>query len=405
MKKDVTVRSSAAEYLTFITASGESQVEAIYFDENVWLTQKMMGVLYDVEANTITYHLQKAFRSLELDENSVTRKFRVTASDGKSYDTKHYNLKAIIAVGNKVDSPKAVQFRKWANNIIEEYTIKGFAMDDERLKNGGTVLTKKYFEELLELYQRDGFSQGYYRQHNGRNMVALENLKQQKKEKGVCQRDEALFHTLKKEYTEKKLQEKINGTLMLYTGAPAILDLEYDKIRVSVEGDRLEMAQNQALTQERIRKQMMKTGNTPFYFENLEIQTDEQGFLPMQSLNELRRKGLSLLEEQYLNSFKRTLPEKTGEQNNNYAESKSSELETSEEIYYYASVETREQLSAVLERPEIAGVYFDSTLVWGNSVEQKLDQIVEGIHKKKKEAYLMLPYILRKEKTQIPKGS
>ena len=81
MKKDVTVRSSAAEYLTFITASGESQVEAIYFDENVWLTQKMMGVLYDVEANTITYHLQKAFRSLELDENSVTRKFRVTASD------------------------------------------------------------------------------------------------------------------------------------------------------------------------------------------------------------------------------------------------------------------------------------------------------------------------------------
>ena len=150
MKKDVTVRSSAAEYLTFITASGESQVEAIYFDENVWLTQKMMGVLYDVEANTITYHLQKAFRSLELDENSVTRKFRVTASDGKSYDTKHYNLKAIISVGNKVDSPKAVQFRKWANNVIEEYTIKGFAMDDERLKNGGTVLTKKYFEELID---------------------------------------------------------------------------------------------------------------------------------------------------------------------------------------------------------------------------------------------------------------
>ena len=160
MKKDVTVRSSAAEYLTFITASGESQVEAIYFDENVWLTQKMMGVLYDVEANTITYHLQKAFRSLELDENSVTRKFRVTASDGKSYDTKHYNLKAIISVGNKVDSPKAVQFRKWANNVIEEYTIKGFAMDDERLKNGGTVLTKKYFEELIdEMKAKKGVSQ------------------------------------------------------------------------------------------------------------------------------------------------------------------------------------------------------------------------------------------------------
>lgn len=150
MKKEITVRSSAAEYLTFITASGESQVEAIYFEENVWLSQKMMGLLYDVESNTITYHLQKAFRDCELEEASVTRKFRVTATDGKNYDTKHYNLKAIIAVGNKVDSPKAVQFRKWANDIIEQYTIKGFAIDDDRLKNSGTILTKQYFEELLE---------------------------------------------------------------------------------------------------------------------------------------------------------------------------------------------------------------------------------------------------------------
>ena len=150
MEKELAIRSSAAEYLTFITASGESQVDAIYFEENVWLTQKMMGLLYDVEANTITYHLQKAFKDCELDEEAVTRKFRVTASDGKNYNTKHYNLKAIIAVGNKVDSPKAVQFRKWANDIIEQYTIKGFAIDDERLKNGGTVLTKQYFEELLE---------------------------------------------------------------------------------------------------------------------------------------------------------------------------------------------------------------------------------------------------------------
>lgn len=150
MEKELAIRSSAAEYLTFITASGESQVDAIYYEENVWLTQKMMGLLYDVEANTITYHLQKAFKDCELDEEAVTRKFRVTASDGKNYNTKHYNLKAIIAVGNKVDSPKAVQFRKWASDIIEQYTIKGFAIDDERLKNGGTVLTKQYFEELLE---------------------------------------------------------------------------------------------------------------------------------------------------------------------------------------------------------------------------------------------------------------
>ena len=144
------VRSSAAEYLTFITATGKSDVNAVYFDENVWLTQKMMGLLYNVETHTINYHLKKLFADGEIDEGSVIRKFRITAADGKSYNTNHYNLSAIIAVGNKVDSPRAVQFRKWANHIIEEFTVKGFAMDDERLKNGGTVLTKDYFKEQLE---------------------------------------------------------------------------------------------------------------------------------------------------------------------------------------------------------------------------------------------------------------
>ena len=144
------VRSSAAEYLTFITATGESDVNAVYFDENVWLTQKMIGVLYNVGTNTINYHLKKIFTDREVDENSVIRKFRITATDGKTYNTNHYNLSAIIAVGNKVDSPRAIQFRKWANHIIEEFTVKGFAMDDERLKNFGTVLTKDYFKEQLE---------------------------------------------------------------------------------------------------------------------------------------------------------------------------------------------------------------------------------------------------------------
>ena len=154
MKKDKReisiVRSSAAEYLTFITATGQSDVNAVYCDENVWLTQKMMGLLYNVETHTINYQLKKIFADGEIDENSVIRKFRITAADGKTYNTNHYNLSAIIAVGNKVDSPRAVQFRKWANRIIEEFTVKGFAMDDERLKNGGTILTKDYFKEQLE---------------------------------------------------------------------------------------------------------------------------------------------------------------------------------------------------------------------------------------------------------------
>ena len=108
------VRSSAAEYLTFVAASGAGGVEALYADETVWLSQKMMGVLYDVNVRTVNEHLQKIFSDNELQEVSVIRKFRITASDGKNYDTLHYNLSAIIAVGYKVNSERAVQFRKWA---------------------------------------------------------------------------------------------------------------------------------------------------------------------------------------------------------------------------------------------------------------------------------------------------
>ena len=144
-----TIRSSAAEYLTFIAASGESGVEAVYADEDVWLSQKMMGVLYDVETHTVNYHLKKIFSDSELEKESVIRNFRITAQDGKNYNTQHYNLSAIIAVGYKVNTERAVQFRKWATVIIKEYTIKGYVMDDDRLKNDGTILGKKYFEEQL----------------------------------------------------------------------------------------------------------------------------------------------------------------------------------------------------------------------------------------------------------------
>ena len=150
--KEITIRSSAAEYLTFIAATGDDKntVEVRYEDENIWITQKMLAVLYEVETNTINYHIKKIFEDSELSEDSVIRNFRITASDGKSYDTKHYNLQMIIAVGFKVNSERAVQFRKWVNSIAKEYTIKGYAMDDERLKNDGSILTKKYFEEQLE---------------------------------------------------------------------------------------------------------------------------------------------------------------------------------------------------------------------------------------------------------------
>lgn len=144
------VRSSAAEYLTFVAATGTGGVEAVYADESIWLTQKMMGVLYDVETHTVNYHLKKVFSDSELEEDSVIRNFRITAADGKTYDTKHYKLSAIIAVGYKVNSERAVQFRKWATGVIEEYTIKAYVMDDDRIKSGGSILTDQYFEEQLQ---------------------------------------------------------------------------------------------------------------------------------------------------------------------------------------------------------------------------------------------------------------
>lgn len=153
--KEITIRSSAAEYLTFVAAAGDDKnsVEVRYEDENIWITQKMLAVLYEVETNTINYHIKKIFEDSELSEVATIRKFRIVQTEGNrqvSRDVEHYNLQMIIAVGFKVNSERAVQFRKWVNFIAKEYTIKGYAMDDERLKNDGSILTKKYFEEQLE---------------------------------------------------------------------------------------------------------------------------------------------------------------------------------------------------------------------------------------------------------------
>lgn len=153
-KKELQIRSSAAEYLTFIAANGDDKeaIEIRYEDENIWLTQKMMASLYDVALSTINEHLNKIYEDNELEKNSTIRKYRIVQKEGNrevSREINHYNLQAIIAVGFKVNNERAVQFRKWANQILKDYTIKGWAMDDERLKNSGTKLTKDYFEKLL----------------------------------------------------------------------------------------------------------------------------------------------------------------------------------------------------------------------------------------------------------------
>ena len=153
-KDEITIRSSAAEYLTYVASVGDQQdsIEMRYEDENIWLTQKMMATLYDVGLPTINEHIKKIYADSELEEVATIRNFRIVQTEGSrqvTRDTKHYNLQMIIAVGFKVNSERAVQFRKWVNQIAKDYTIKGWVMDDERLKRG-TYLTEKYFDEQLE---------------------------------------------------------------------------------------------------------------------------------------------------------------------------------------------------------------------------------------------------------------
>jgi len=149
--KKITIRSSAAEYLTFISAIGDSEnsVELRYEDENIWMTQKMMAQLYDVSVPAIRQHLDTLIK----DGMATIKQYLIVQKEGNrtvKRDIDHYNLQAIISVGFKIENERSVQFRKWARQIVKEYTIKGFAMDDERLKKGGSVLTKQFFEELLE---------------------------------------------------------------------------------------------------------------------------------------------------------------------------------------------------------------------------------------------------------------
>lgn len=155
MENNIVIRSSAAEYLTYIAAAGDdpTSIEMRYEDENIWLTQKMMATLYDVTISTINEHIKKIYSDNELQQESTIRKYRIVQNEGDRQVNRavsHYNLQMIIAVGFKVNNERAVQFRKWANAIVKEFTIQGWVMDDERLKNNGSVLTKDYFEKQLE---------------------------------------------------------------------------------------------------------------------------------------------------------------------------------------------------------------------------------------------------------------
>ena len=146
---DKLIRNSTAEFLIFTSQSGEDSIEVKVFDESVWLTQNMIAQLFDTTKQNVSLHIKNIFENEELEEVSVVKDFLTTASDGKNYKTKYYNLDAIISIGYRVNSKKATQFRKWATAVLKEFAIKGFVLDKKRLENG-TFLGKNYFEKLLE---------------------------------------------------------------------------------------------------------------------------------------------------------------------------------------------------------------------------------------------------------------
>jgi hypothetical protein len=147
--KKLQIRNSTAEFLIFTSQAGEDSVEVRYENETIWLTQKMIALLFDCSVDNVSLHLKNIFKDGELEENSVVEKFSVTASDGKQYSTKHYNLDAVISIGYRINSIKATQFRRWATQVLGEYSIKGYALDKKRLKNG-SFIGEDYFETLLE---------------------------------------------------------------------------------------------------------------------------------------------------------------------------------------------------------------------------------------------------------------
>lgn len=147
-KKPLQIRNSTVEFLIFTNQAKEDGIEVRVQDETIWLSQKLMGVLFDCSTDNISLHLKNIFKENELEENSVTEEFSVTASDRKAYKTKHYNLDAIIAVGYRVNSKRATAFRQWATSVLRDYAIRGYVIDKKRMENG-TFLGEDYFEHLL----------------------------------------------------------------------------------------------------------------------------------------------------------------------------------------------------------------------------------------------------------------
>lgn len=245
----------------------------------------------------------------------------------------------------------------------------------------GFRVSEEDVRELERVYQRRGYCGGYYYKHNGSGMLSLERPKQEPHDS---------------ERPEMKIQEKINGKFMLSSGKHVTLYLRYQEAGAEITGPVAEEAAKQPLTKERIEKQLRKTGNTPFVFENLEIHTQGNVFIPIQAVNELRRRGLEMLEERILQSFRRESPGKLSESEENRSEDVSQDFQT-EPMRITVLAETMEQLEVAASYPEIARIYVEDSL-WGcRESRKRLEQILLKLEDAGREVYFAMARIFRRE--------
>ncbi|MDY4670555.1 MAG: U32 family peptidase [Oliverpabstia sp.] len=251
------------------------------------------------------------------------------------------------------------------------------------------IVSKEDYQILLDIYNRDGFHESYYNQRNGRQMMALRNEKKslsgEEKKKA---RNEKLFEEIRKKYLSGKKQEKIKGTLSLFPDCPAILEIEYGSVQVTAQGEMVQTAANRPLEEDRIRKQMMKTGETEFVFDTLDIFMGERIFLPVQQLNELRRQGIELLENAVLQPLKRKALPRSSEVTQRKEEGRKLPGMS-------ASVVNCQQLKAVLEVPGIERIYADCGMFPVDTFYDSVLKVVKDGEKRQKECYLMLPHMVR----------
>lgn len=278
---------------------------------------------------------------------------------------------------------------EYASGVVEIYRkyIDLYQKNPENFQ-----IDSKDKERLLQLYSRSGNSTGYYKQHNGRNMITLENP-------AYISGEDALFQSLKEKYTNKTKKHNISGILRVFKGKPLELDVKLKDITVSVSGAIVEQAKNRPLGKERIEKQMQKTGGTCFQFKHLEIQMDSDIFVPLQAVNEIRRKSLEELENGLLKPYERKTPKEFVQTDSRNTKTK----RANEQPMIHASVETEEQLESLLAIEKIQGIYVDSSLFSFKEWKEYLEQLggsMKKIRRAGKKAYYYMPAIFRNETEQ-----